>query len=481
MIFHSFEYLLFLCMVVCLYFLLPHKYRWIFILGVSYYFYASWRVSFLPLLILSTLTDYGVGLWLEKETRSGRRKILLAISICVNIGLLLYFKYLAVGWNTLGSLLADKEMIHGFQPLTIILPLGISFYTFQTLGYTIDVYRGRVAAEKHPGIFAAYVTFFPQLLAGPIERAARLLPQFKAHVVFDFNRALAGSGMILLGLFKKLVIANRLYQFAEPVTAFPELHSPLNVLLAFPATIYEFYCDISGYTDIALGSALILGFHLSKNFDRPFAARSMTGFWQRYHITVTRWFRDYVLFRVAGRNAGKLRKYTAIFITMLLICLWHDPRWLVPGMLVGGLVIFETWWNGFRTRHPSLLEKYPVLFKLCRYAIGVSELFLYVFVISGITGYGSVDNCLSAVKRIFQPWGNDISVVKAAGGSYEFGILFVSISALEIWQWMEAGNFGWYKNISRSIEIRWAAYGALVMATITLGVLGRPDFLYFKF
>lgn len=482
MIFHSIEYLLLLIVVVCIYYTIAQRYRWVILLTVSYFFYGSWRLDFIPLLLVSTVTDYYIAILLEKKERFPSRKMLLGISIFVNIGLLFFFKYLGTGWNVIGRLLDQNNVITGFHPLNIILPLGISFYTFQTLGYTIDVYRGKIKAERHLGIFATYVTFFPQLLAGPIERAPRLLPQFRKTIAFNSELVFTGLGMILLGLFKKLVISNRLYLLAEPILSFPELHSPLEILLAFPANIYEHYCDISGYTDIAIGSALIMGIRLTKNFDRPFAANSITNFWQRYHITVTRWFRDYVLFPIAGRNASRLRKYLTIYITMLLICLWHGPNWFVPGLFIGLLVNFEFWWRSYKSHHPEHVRKHPFMFKLCSYTIGTVEIFLFIFVISGFIAFGTFDNYMSAVYHIFQPWSNGPLYNGLILDILEnFAVLSVSIGAFELWQWVHARSFGWYKRVNHSIELRWLAYGTIILSILTLSVVGRPDFYYFRF
>lgn len=340
--FQSFEFLLFLPIVVVVYFLTAVRYRWVWLLAASYFFYSFWNPFYLLLIIASTLTDYVVAIQLEKTKTN--RKWWLAISIFINIGILAFFKYFdffSAQIETVGQQFDPSfESIY----LNLLLPLGISFYTFQTLGYTIDVYRGKKKAEKHLGKFALYVSFFPQLVAGPIERADFLLSQFHFDYKFEYTRVVHGLRLILWGLFKKLVIADRIGLYVHQVFDFPDLHSGPIIWVAAGLFFIQVYYDFSAYQDIAVGSAKILGIRLSDNFvNRAYYARSFAQFWQGWHITLTRWIRDYVYFPLGGSQSGNLRTYWNVFFIMFLIGLWHGAGWpfIIWGVLNGLFVVVE--------------------------------------------------------------------------------------------------------------------------------------------
>lgn len=333
MLFNSWTYFAFFALIIPVYFLLHHRQRWWWLLLASYGFYMSWRPEYAALIALSTLVDYGAGIAMSKHETKRARKPWLILSLGINLGLLFTFKYLVF----FTSIVQDGLHALGIEANTpsfdILLPVGISFYTFQTLSYTIDVYRGDQKVERHLGIFALYVAFFPQLIAGPIERSTTFLKQFYRKVEFELQRIVDGGKLILWGLFKKIVIADNLALFADAVFDQPEAFGGNVLILGAFAFMFQVYCDFSGYTDIAIGSARILGFDLSSNFDRPFFARSLPDVWRRWHSSLTNWINWYLYRPLRQRWSGKLGRYAAIYIVFTLIGFWHGAGW--PFILFG--------------------------------------------------------------------------------------------------------------------------------------------------
>ena len=307
------EFGLFLGVVFLFYWLVLNKdlkLQNTFLLIASYFFYGWWDWRFLVLIFISSSTDFFVGLLLDRTDDRLRRRIYLFCSIIVNLGILFFFKYFNFFLDTLRLTFGLEE--EGFSTLNIILPVGISFYTLQTLSYTIDVYDRKIKATADFVSFFAYVSFFPQLVAGPIERASDLLPQFQKRRVFDYPGAVDGLRQILWGLFKKLVIADNCGLYVDLVFEEPGLFGGSTLFLALVLVAFQFYCDFSGYSDIAIGSARLLGFNLSKNFDFPFFARNVSEFWQKWHITLINWFRYYIINRLKGfQNPGLREIYSS--------------------------------------------------------------------------------------------------------------------------------------------------------------------------
>ena len=349
MSFVSFEFFILLAVAVVGYYLLPHKFRWVLLLGVSWFFYAYLNFPLLFLLLFTTVVSYASGVIIEKTEKPSTKKIWLVITLIVSLGSLAFFKYFnflvqsVVGFvNLFGAELGSFE-------LYLMLPLGISFYTFQTLSYVIDVYRGKVVAEKHFGYYALFVTFFPQLVAGPIERPGDLLPQLKADNKFDKNLFRQGVAVFVRGFVKKVVIADFFAIFVNSVYNSKDLASlsALAVVVATAMFAIQVYCDFSGYSDIASGCALMLGIKLTKNFDRPFMSESITEFWSRWHITLSRWFKDYLYaplsFKAVKSKHAKFWTCFYLILTMFLCGLWHGASWnyVVWGTLLGVFRVAE--------------------------------------------------------------------------------------------------------------------------------------------
>jgi len=484
--FHSLEYLVFLPAVVALHFATPHRFRWLVLLTASYVFYAAWRVDFLWLLIISTLTDYWVGLRLEAAQTDRARKLILSASLAVNLGLLFVFKYAVALWDGIGHLataLLDADPAQ-FRHFDIILPLGISFYTFQTLSYTIDIYRRRIPAERHLGYFALYVAFFPQLLAGPIERASTLLRNLRARRRFDPAVIGPACFLITLGMAKKLVIADRLGQTFVSIVQNPLHFDSLLVLLTPPATVYRYYCDLSGYADIAIGSAMLFGIQLSPNFNRPFAASSTMRFWYSWHITVTAWFRDYLLRSLVKGGSIAASRPLALMITGLVIGLWHGPTlgWAIAGVSVGLLAIPESKWGRWRLRHGirphTAAQRFLWDWSGRLYVWGV------VFFLIGMPLTWSntevLRHALAQIAAMQLP-----DTVTMGQDSKEIwrsvSRIALLVAALEIWQWQEAR--GWARQIAAALplEARWLAATIFAIIVLVNANLSQDGFLYFKF
>ncbi len=352
MLFNSLAFLVFFPIVVGLYFAIPPRKRWMLLLGASYFFYGWWRVDYLALILISTLVDYFAALAMGKrETRAERRPFLI-LSLCSNLGLLFAFKYLGLFTSTIQRFLAVVAGDVPFPVLELLLPVGISFYTFQTLAYTIDVYRGRQEPERHLGIFALYVSFFPQLVAGPIERSQHLLPQFHQTFQLDGERIGAGFRIMLWGFFIKCVVADRLAPFVDVVYSDPSGFSGPAVWAATYAFAFQIYGDFAGYSLIAIGTARVMGYDLMDNFHRPYFSKSISEFWRRWHISLSTWFRDYLYIPLGGNRVPRWRWYVNMMIVFAVSGLWHGAAWtfVVWGVLHGGYLALGAATESFRDR-----------------------------------------------------------------------------------------------------------------------------------
>jgi alginate O-acetyltransferase complex protein AlgI len=345
MLFNSLHFLVFFPIVTLVYYLLPHRFRWVLLLAASYYFYMVWRPIYALLIVGSTLVDYLFAIQMSKTNRGGLRKLYLFSSLIANLGILFIFKYFGFFIDTINAFTENN-----FDVIYLLLPMGISFYTFQTLSYTIDVYRKQREPEYHLGYFALYVTFFPQLVAGPIERSNRLIPQLRKEQTFDYSRTVEGLQRMVWGFFKKVVIADNLAIAVNHVYGNVEEMSGLTLLIATGFFAYQIYCDFSGYSDIAIGSAKILGIDLSENFKRPYFSTSIKEFWSRWHISLSTWFRDYVYIPLGGSKKSSVRTYVNVLIVFLISGLWHGASWMfvIWGAIHGIYFICERFAEKYR-------------------------------------------------------------------------------------------------------------------------------------
>ncbi|WP_221392632.1 MBOAT family protein [Dyadobacter sp. NIV53] len=371
MLFNSISFVFFFVIVTTLYFLLPHKYRWFLLLVASCIFYMAFVPVYILILGFTIVIDYFAGIYIEKAA-GARRKLLLTVSLVANVGILAIFKYFNFISANLTDLLHTLGLPVSLPLLTILLPIGLSFHTFQAMSYTIEVYRGNQKALRDFGIYSLYVMFYPQLVAGPIERPQNLLHQFYEKHYFDAFRVTEGLKRMLWGMFKKIVIADRLSLYVDAVYNNVNHHSSITLIVATVFFAIQIYCDFSGYADIALGTAQVMGFNLMENFKRPYFSKSISEFWSRWHISLSTWFKDYLYISLGGNRVSVPRWYFNLFIVFLLSGLWHGANWtyLMWGAINGLYLIFalvlakpKGYFNNFlgASRFPKVFSVFQIL------------------------------------------------------------------------------------------------------------------------
>jgi len=350
MLFNSWTFAAFLALVLPVYYGLSHRRQNGFLLAASYVFYGAWDWRFLALLWISTGVDFAVGRALARDGDERRRRLLLSASLAVNLGILGAFKYAGFFVGSAQRLLESAGLAPNLPILELVLPVGISFYTFQTLSYTIDVYRGRLEPTPRLLDFALFVAWFPQLVAGPIERASRLLPQITSPRTVADEQWSSGLQLLLWGYLKKVVVADGLARYVDRAFALPEEATPIALWLGVYAFALQIYCDFSGYTDIARGVSRLFGIELMENFRQPYLSRNIAEFWRRWHVSLSTWLRDYLYIPLGGNRRGERRRYANLAITMLLGGLWHGASWtfVAWGGLHGLALAGHRLWRGTR-------------------------------------------------------------------------------------------------------------------------------------
>jgi alginate O-acetyltransferase complex protein AlgI len=486
MLFTSFDFLFFLPAVLGLYFALPPGRRWMLLLAASYYFYASWKPAYLLLIMFSTAVDYLAALRMEALPDRRSRRPWLLLSLFANLGLLFTFKYWGFFFESWNALALRYGLFQVWPSLQVLLPVGISFYTFQTLAYTLDVYRGKLRAERHPGYFALYVAYFPQLVAGPIERAGHLLPELKTEHVFSYARARAGMLLIALGYLKKLVLADRAGEYVDRMYQQAATGDGLVNLAATYLFAFQLYADFSAYSDIAIGTALIMGVRLMTNFRRPYLARSLRDFWQRWHISLSTWFRDYLYIPLGGNRSGPARWAINLLITFVLSGLWHGASWnfVVWGALHGiFLLLGLAWAPGWKGLQRALrLDRRPALLRLAE------TLLVFHLVLLGWVFFRAADlhQALDVLQSFARIRPGSVAALAASFGRFgwlETGIALGSIAGLMFVQVL--AERGWdvkTRLLEQPLWLRWSAYLVIALSLALLGRLGSPtEFIYFQF
>ncbi|MBS1729330.1 MAG: MBOAT family protein [Bacteroidetes bacterium] len=342
MVFNSLIFVLFFILVTTFYFLLPHKYRWALLLLASSIFYMYFLPIYILILGFTICIDYYAGVFIAKAKGNARRRWLV-LSIIANVGVLAVFKYYNFLNDSLTTFLGLFNYYNSIPFLHILLPVGLSFHTFQAMSYTIEVYRKNQEPENHFGIYALYVMFYPQLVAGPIERPQNILHQFHEKKRFEYAQVTEGLKLILWGFVKKIIVADRLAIYTDAVYGNYQHHSGVSMIIASFFFIFQIYCDFSGYSDIAIGCARVMGINLMTNFRRPFFAKSIQEVWQRWHISLTTWFRDYVYFPLGGSRKGKVILLRNLLIVFAISGLWHGAGWtfVIWGLLNGTVLVIE--------------------------------------------------------------------------------------------------------------------------------------------
>ncbi|HTF02632.1 MAG TPA: MBOAT family O-acyltransferase [Bacteroidia bacterium] len=467
--FNSLHFVFFLPIVFTLHWILPHKWRWLFLLFASYYFYMSWDPWFGILLLGTTVIDWWAALQIEKATAQAKKKAFLLLSLFSNLGCLAAFKYSAFFYNTFEW---TTSKISGDEPhfiQAILIPVGLSFYVFHSLSYTIDVYRGKIAAEKHLGIFALFVSFFPQLVAGPIARFGDLGVQFHSQKFLKSEMLITGARLALWGYFKKIAIADRLADYVNPFFEHPDKYDGLTLLLAGFFFVVQVYCDFSGYSDIATGIARMFGYELKLNWRRPLLSKSLQEFWSRNHISMTSWFRDYLYVSLGGSRVSYPRWLLNLFLVFLISGLWHGASWtfVVWGAMHGIVYILEILLKG-KIRIRFLGWPYLILFHTISLIAFRANSFhdLKIF-------YGKIfrfDWSLSRTYMEMRTLHDLLPLLLAL-----CGIIFLFLKEL-------SEEHAWFTKLPKFENIwRPVFYTLLFVALFAIGQFSANEFIYFQF
>jgi D-alanyl-lipoteichoic acid acyltransferase DltB (MBOAT superfamily) len=441
----------------------------------------SWNPTYLGLILFSTLIDYIAGRKIASSQKAFTRKAFLVLSLTVNLGLLFFYKY----FNFVSSEVIKVSHLLGYNTGSyihqFILPVGISFYTFQTMSYTIDVYNGKTKPEKHLGVFAVFVSFFPQLVAGPIERAGHLIHQLRENKVIYFRNFQFGLIRILWGLLKKVVIADRLAIMVNTVYNSPDNFAGWQLIFATIFFAFQIYCDFSGYSDIAIGTARLFGVRLMENFRTPYLSHSIGEFWHRWHISLSTWFRDYLYIPLGGSRVVKWRWYYNLFITFVISGFWHGANWtfLMWGAIHGGILVGEN----MLKQNKLNLQHFPTFFKPVKvFWIFCLACFAWIFfransitdaftIIKNMTNFSQplADNLRGQILYLGQPlW-------RFAGSIF----LIVSLISLEVL--INKKKISEIHLIKQKTFIRWSIYCLLVTIILMFGVFELDEFIYFQF
>jgi alginate O-acetyltransferase complex protein AlgI len=437
-------------------------------------------MAFIPVYILilafTIIIDYFAGIWLER-TKGQKRKYFLIASLIANIGVLALFKYYNFLNNILSGLLNTFGYNNTIPNLSIILPIGLSFHTFQAMSYTIEVYRRNQKAERHFGIYALYVMFYPQLVSGPIERPQNLIHQFYEEHNFKYDRVVEGLKLILWGFFMKLVIADRLAIYVNAVYNNSLEHSGQTLLLATFFFAFQIYCDFAGYSNIAIGAARVMGFNLMANFNRPYFATSISEFWKRWHISLSTWFRDYLYISIGGNRVSIPRWYFNLLIVFIISGLWHGANWtfIIWGALNGFYLVFAIITEKLRKRinQRLFIERVPRVYK----SIQISATFALTCIAWIFFRAGSFQEALHIIQRIFTLKG-PLFIESPSQIIYGFfGIAFLFL--VELKKEYYRGSIAFFS--SKSVIVRNLSYTFIVIVILLIGVFDGGQFIYFQF
>lgn len=487
MFFNSLDFAIFFPLVFILYWVFSKnlKQRNAFILIVSYIFYGWWNWKFLSLIIISSFVDYFVGKKLGKEENQKKRKWLLVLSLFVNLGFLVYFKY----FNFFIESFVDAFSLFGkeleISTLNIILPVGISFYTFQTLSYTVDIYKKKFQPTNDIVAFFAFVAFFPQLVAGPIERASHLLPQFFEKYKFNYQQVKSGLLLMLWGLFKKMIIADRVALLVNETYNNVGSYYGMEFVVGTIFFAFQIYCDFSGYSDIAIGASRTMGFDLMKNFDSPYFSKSITEFWRRWHISLSTWFRDYVYIPLGGSRGGKYRTYLNLFLVFLISGIWHGAAmtFVIWGAVHGVIIVLEKATGSFRK---NIFQK----IKLTKKSIVGRFFFMTVtFVIVCFAWIffraNSLADAFAIVGKVFTFDKGEKTIISEIGmDASNFYAALVFIALMIVFEIIHKRKSMVVTLAKQNILVRWGFYIIAALVLVTFGIYGSYDesqFIYFQF
>ncbi len=494
MLFNSIPFLIFFPIVVGLYLVLPKKARYVWLLVASYYFYMSWNPKYVVLILITTVVTYLMGILIGKDKNTGRKKLYMILGLILNFGLLIFFKYFDFIIGNMNRVLRLANISVIENPFDFLLPVGISFYTFQAIGYCIDVYRGETEPEKNFIKYALFVSFFPQLVAGPIERSKNFLAQIGEigkKRLYTREGIVSGFGMMLWGLFMKMVIADRVSVIVDVLFNRAYMIGTFDGMAGAAAFSLQIYADFAGYSAIAIGAARIMGFELMENFNTPYFATSIADFWHRWHISLSTWFRDYVYIPLGGNRKGKARKYLNIMITFLLSGLWHGAAWsfVLWGALHGIYQIVGDLIKPLKEKADKVLgfRRTTVGYRIGQILItDVLVAFAWIFFRAG--SMKTAVMYIGGIFTRFNPWVFfDMSFYNMGLDFQEihilmFGIiLLLAVSVVRYKKKTDIGNF----LLSQDLLFRWVVFVALIVMIITFGEYGvefdSSKFIYFDF
>lgn len=490
MLFNSLDFFIFFPIVTVGYFLIPARWRWIWLLVASCIFYMAFIPVYILVLAATIIVDYIAGIQIDKAT-GRKRKLWLIFSVGSTCLILFIFKYFNFFNSNLERVAAFFHLNYSVSAINLILPIGLSFHTFQSLSYVMEVYYGRYKSEKHFGIYALYVMFYPQLVAGPIERPQHLLPQFRKIFDFDYRRVADGLKLMVWGMFKKVVIADRLALLVNTVYNKPFGYDGPVLVLATIFFAFQIYCDFSGYSDIAIGSAQVMGFKLVDNFNRPYFSKSIGEFWRRWNISLSTWFRDYVYIPLGGNRVSKALWSRNIMVTFLASGLWHGANWtyIVWGGLNGLYLLCEEFIYEVKKKLFKRAEhkKHTLLSQLPQVIITfLLVCFAWIFFRAA-----TMADALYIVKHMFKGWGNIFSIeglhiMTSAPHSLgldkrEFVVAIVAIGIMEFVHFMQRHGQIRHMLAKQNFFIRWAVYFILVNSIFIFGATGERQFIYFQF
>ncbi|WMI65935.1 MBOAT family O-acyltransferase [Aestuariibaculum sp. YM273] len=482
MLFNSIDFAGFLPIVFVLYWFVANKNlkaQNLLILIASYFFYGCWDWRFLSLILFSTLIDYFVGLALNISKNKNSKKMLLSLSVVVNLGLLCFFKYFNFFIDNFNAVFLLLGRPLGISSLNIILPVGISFYTFQTMSYTIDVYKNKIEPTKNFIAFAAFVAFFPQLVAGPIERAKNFLPQFKKKRYFDYSRAVNGLKQVLWGLFKKMVIADNCAVFVDDIFLNHTDYNGSTLLIgAFFFTI-QIYCDFSGYSDIAIGVSRLFGFNLMKNFAFPYFSRNIKEFWRRWHISLTTWFKDYVYIPIGGSWGSKLMQARNTIFIFVIIGFWHGAHWkfIVYG-LINGLHFIPSIIKGKSKTYENVVAYKKIMPTTIEF-MGMIKTFTFLVIVRVFFRANSLSDAISYLSGIFS---KSLFSVPNFGNRFMALIVLILIMIFFLIEWLGRHDEYAIENLvdKRKPIYKWGVYYLLVFLIFYFSG-EQQQFIYFQF
>jgi alginate O-acetyltransferase complex protein AlgI len=475
MLFNTMSFGYFFVLVAAVFFALPQRHRWAFLLICNFYYYFCFKAEYLILLIIAIVVSYWSARMMDRHEENRERRPWLIFSLVINFGILFTFKYFNFFSRSILDLSQALHWSLEMPLLKLVLPVGISFYTFTASSYVIDVYRRKLPAERHIGLYAAYVSFFPNLVAGPIERAPNLLAQFRRTNEFDGSRIASGLRLMLWGFFKKLVVADRLAIYVNAVFNNPDPHSGATLLLASFFFTFQIYCDFSGYTDIAIGAARVLGFDLMRNFQRPYFSRSIPEFWRRWHISLSSWFRDYLYIPLGGSRVAVPRAYLNLFIVFFVSGMWHGANWtfLIWGGLHGLYAVSSKFTQSRRDRLAAVL-RIPVKVRAA-FAI------FFTFMLANFAWiFFRAKDLATATKIVSKIFTADYSrLFIPAPDQFVYSLAAVAmLLAVDVFQ--EHRSLARFLD-ARPLALRWAAYATVAVIILLMGIFNGSQFIYAQF